>query len=138
MLSLWKKTHKLVHALVAPRQSPTDGSLTRKGALNLLSCKILARNIIPTVPLLPEEFFEPFANFRYTGTVHAVYPLAPMRIVPDHIPRPDYAVEGKIFGFVRRMSTILRGSLIDFACRPSRATHLGNQKRQSTSADIIG
>ncbi|ORX58315.1 methionyl aminopeptidase 1 [Hesseltinella vesiculosa] len=35
---------------------------------------------------------DPFPNFSYTGDLKAVYPLSPMRKVPDHIPKPDYSV----------------------------------------------
>ncbi|TFK76476.1 methionine aminopeptidase [Pluteus cervinus] len=37
----------------------------------------------------------PFANFNFSGPLRPAYPLSPTRIVPDHIPRPDYAVHGK-------------------------------------------
>ncbi|KAK4686672.1 methionyl aminopeptidase, partial [Tremellales sp. Uapishka_1] len=30
-------------------------------------------------------------NYTFTGPLRPVYPLSPTRIVPDHIPRPDYA-----------------------------------------------
>ena len=38
--------------------------------------------------------FNPFPNYSFTGLVRPVYPLSPKRIVPDHIPRPDYAEDG--------------------------------------------
>ncbi|KAF8326347.1 peptidase M24, structural domain-containing protein [Cantharellus anzutake] len=33
----------------------------------------------------------PFPSYRFTGSLRPVYPLSPRRVVPDHIPRPDYA-----------------------------------------------
>jgi Methionine aminopeptidase len=39
-------------------------------------------------------YFNPWPNFKYTGTLRPVYPLSPRRPVPDHIPRPDYAEDG--------------------------------------------
>ncbi|CCO32577.1 methionyl aminopeptidase [Rhizoctonia solani AG-1 IB] len=38
--------------------------------------------------------FNPFYNFRFTGTVRPVYPLSPRRIIPQEIQRPDYAEDG--------------------------------------------
>ncbi|KZT33026.1 methionine aminopeptidase [Sistotremastrum suecicum HHB10207 ss-3] len=35
--------------------------------------------------------YNPFPNYPYTGTLRPVYPLSPKRLVPAHIPRPDYA-----------------------------------------------
>lgn len=37
----------------------------------------------------PKEY-NPYPGFRYTGTLRP-YPLSPKRLVPAHIPRPDYA-----------------------------------------------
>ncbi|KAK7031731.1 methionine aminopeptidase [Favolaschia claudopus] len=36
----------------------------------------------------------PFPNFNYTGSMRPVYPLAPRRKVPDHIPLPEYVPDG--------------------------------------------
>lgn len=30
-------------------------------------------------------------NYAFTGTLRPVYPLSERRVVPSHIPRPDYA-----------------------------------------------
>ncbi|KAI0637058.1 methionine aminopeptidase [Trametes polyzona] len=38
--------------------------------------------------------FNPFGTFKFTGSLRPVYPLSPRRVVPDHIPRPDYAEDG--------------------------------------------
>ncbi|EEB06961.2 methionine aminopeptidase Fma1 [Schizosaccharomyces japonicus yFS275] len=38
--------------------------------------------------------YDPFPNFSYTGSLRAVYPLSPMRKIPEHIQKPDYAVTG--------------------------------------------
>ncbi|KAI8816675.1 peptidase M24, structural domain-containing protein [Fimicolochytrium jonesii] len=39
--------------------------------------------------------FNPWPSFRYTGKMRPVYPLSPTRSVPDNIPKPDYAADGK-------------------------------------------
>ncbi|RDB23561.1 Methionine aminopeptidase 1 [Hypsizygus marmoreus] len=39
--------------------------------------------------------YNPFPNYNFTGSVRPVYPLSPKRVVPDHIPRPDYAEDGR-------------------------------------------
>ncbi|KAL7753451.1 Methionine aminopeptidase 1 [Sorochytrium milnesiophthora] len=44
-------------------------------------------------PVAP-QLYDPFPNLQYTGTLRPVYPLSPMRSVPAHIPRPDYAETG--------------------------------------------
>ncbi|KAF9005623.1 peptidase M24, structural domain-containing protein [Cyathus striatus] len=41
--------------------------------------------------------YNPFANYGFTGTVRPVYPLSAKRVIPDHIPRPDYAETGTPF-----------------------------------------
>ncbi|KAG6846593.1 Methionine aminopeptidase 1, partial [Arthromyces matolae] len=38
--------------------------------------------------------YNPFPNCPFTGTIKPVYPLSKTRIVPDHIPRPEYAIDG--------------------------------------------
>ncbi|CAA7271103.1 unnamed protein product [Cyclocybe aegerita] len=60
------KTHKIIHDLAK------SGSATNQ-----------------------DGTYNPFANYAFTGTMHPVYPLSPTRKVPDHIPRPDYAEDGK-------------------------------------------
>jgi len=43
-----------------------------------------------------EARYNPWPGYKYTGKLR-VYPVTPMRLVPDTIPRPDYAenVEGR-------------------------------------------
>lgn len=41
------------------------------------------------------DFYNPFPNYAFTGSVRPMYPLSDRRKVPDHIPRPDYAEDGK-------------------------------------------
>ena len=38
--------------------------------------------------------FNPFPSFGFSGLLRPVYPLSPTRVVPEHIPRPDYAEDG--------------------------------------------
>jgi methionyl aminopeptidase len=61
------KTHKVIHE-IAYRQNPSDG--------------------------VPNNSFNPFPNFGFSGSMRPLYPLSPTRVVPDHIPRPDYSEEG--------------------------------------------
>ena len=44
---------------------------------------------------LADGTYNPFPTFDYTGPLRPAYPLSPTRIVPSHIPRPDYADNGK-------------------------------------------
>ncbi|KAG5643477.1 hypothetical protein DXG03_000865 [Asterophora parasitica] len=46
--------------------------------------------------------YNPFPNYAYTGPLRPVYPLSKTRTVPDHIPRPDYAVDGRPLSEVKR------------------------------------
>lgn len=39
--------------------------------------------------------YDPFPTFSYTGSLRASYPLSAKRAVPESIPRPDYAQDGK-------------------------------------------
>ncbi|CDK27769.1 unnamed protein product [Kuraishia capsulata CBS 1993] len=41
------------------------------------------------------DSYDPFPKFSYAGNVKPAYPLTPRREVPAHIPRPDYAQNGK-------------------------------------------
>ncbi|KAJ1499455.1 Methionine aminopeptidase 1, partial [Coelomomyces lativittatus] len=53
--------------------------------------------------------YDPFQHqFNYTGSLRAVYPLSPMRTLPPHIQRPDYAESGysRMEDFERRTKFI--------------------------------
>ncbi|KAK9245401.1 peptidase M24, structural domain-containing protein [Lipomyces tetrasporus] len=50
--------------------------------------KLVHKQLQPTTP------YDPFPTFSYTGPLRPVYPLSPMRTLPDSIPRPDYAKDG--------------------------------------------
>ncbi|KAH9951332.1 methionine aminopeptidase [Amylocystis lapponica] len=66
------KTHKVIHDIATPRQPLLDDpNINRDGTYN------------------------PFGNFKFTGTLRPVYPLSPKREVPAHITRPDYAEDGQ-------------------------------------------
>lgn len=56
------KAHKAIHALVTAKLGNDKG-----------------------------DFYNPFPNYAFTGSVRPMYPLSDRRKVPDHIPRPDYA-----------------------------------------------
>ncbi|KZV97684.1 methionine aminopeptidase [Exidia glandulosa HHB12029] len=45
-------------------------------------------------PKTTDGVFNPFPTFRFSGELRPHYPLSPKRVVPDHIPRPDYADDG--------------------------------------------
>ncbi|KAI5287701.1 Methionine aminopeptidase 1 [Ascosphaera aggregata] len=38
--------------------------------------------------------YNPFPGYAFTGSLRPVYPLSPKRLVPDTIPKPDYAIDG--------------------------------------------
>ncbi|KAI0281364.1 methionine aminopeptidase [Russula aff. rugulosa BPL654] len=77
--SEFQKTHKVIHDIATPRQTSSDGgSVVNNG------------------------IFNPFPNFSFSGLLRPVYPLSPKRVVPDHIPRPDYAEDGIPISETRR------------------------------------
>ncbi|KAK7693581.1 hypothetical protein QCA50_003150 [Cerrena zonata] len=55
----------------------------------------------PRQPLLEDPnihkdgTFNPFGNFKFTGSLRPRYPLSPKREVPDHVSKPDYAEDGR-------------------------------------------
>ena len=73
-------------------------------------------DVRPLTPLA-ENSFNPFPNFGFSGSIRPVYPLSPTRVVPDHIPRPDYAENGSP---VISSRTMLRNTDAD---HPLRNTH---------------
>ena len=41
--------------------------------------------------------YDPWAGkTRYTGALRPQYPLSPKRSIPDHIQKPDYALDGTV------------------------------------------
>ena len=47
------------------------------------------------LPTDPETgTYNPFPDFAFTGAVRPCYPLSSARKLPEHIPRPDYALNG--------------------------------------------
>ena len=75
----------MIHTIAkAPLPSFNEG----EGEQNLTKLAFGADNIT-------EGEFDPWPDFRYTGTLRAVYPLSPKRAVPKHINKPDYAKDGK-------------------------------------------
>jgi len=51
----------------------------------------IAQQKISTDETVRDNVYNPFPSFSFTGTLRPVYPLSPKRLVPEHIPRPDYA-----------------------------------------------
>ncbi|GCF01463.1 methionine aminopeptidase 1 [Zygosaccharomyces mellis] len=43
------------------------------------------------------EPYDPFPNFKYTGSMRASYPLTPKRYTPEDIEKPDWAANGMPF-----------------------------------------
>jgi len=64
------KTHKFIHELAKPKEPLADSSVNKDGTYN------------------------PWPSFKFTGELRPIYPLSPRRLVPSHIPRPDYAEDG--------------------------------------------
>ncbi|KDQ60852.1 hypothetical protein JAAARDRAFT_151660 [Jaapia argillacea MUCL 33604] len=74
------KNHKIIHDLATPRQPLLDDpSINKDGT------------------------FIGFPNFKYTGSLRPIYPLSQRRVVPPHIPRPDYADNGTPTSEVRKL-----------------------------------
>jgi hypothetical protein len=64
---------------------------------------VIGQPLFETASLLADGTYNPFPTFDFTGPLRPVYPLSPTRTVPSHIPRPDYADNGKYdSGFVSR------------------------------------
>ena len=49
----------------------------------------------------------PWPNFKYTGSLRPFYPLSARRVVPEHIQKPDYALDG-----IPKSEQKLRGSTV--------------------------
>ncbi|KAI5826093.1 methionine aminopeptidase [Schizophyllum commune Tattone D] len=54
----------------------------------------IAKAPLPSFNEGEEGSFDPWPDFRYTGTLRAMYPLSPKRAVPKRINKPDYAKDG--------------------------------------------
>jgi hypothetical protein len=78
-----QKTHKAIHALVTGKSGDDKGICADFTRITLL------------IVCHPGDFYNPFPNYAFTGSVRPVYPLSNTRKVPDHIPRPDYVKDGK-------------------------------------------
>ncbi|PBK96820.1 methionine aminopeptidase [Armillaria gallica] len=63
------KTHKIIHTLAAAKDAAGDA--------------------------IEDGSYNPFPSYEYTGSMRPMYPLSAKRTVPDHIPRPEYADDGR-------------------------------------------
>ncbi|KAK7467109.1 Methionine aminopeptidase 1 [Stygiomarasmius scandens] len=61
----------------------------------------IAKKPVSTVNVAAKDSYNPFPNYEYTGSIRPMYPLSAKRQVPDHIPRPEYAADGKPMAEVR-------------------------------------
>jgi len=73
------KAHKIIHDLATAKRSLVTNATENK-----------------------DGTFNPFINYNFTGAVRPIYPLSQKRIIPAHIPRPDYAEDGKPASEIRR------------------------------------
>ncbi|KAL0571685.1 Methionine aminopeptidase 1, partial [Marasmius crinis-equi] len=78
------KTHKVIHDLAKQATSTTN----------------IARD---------PNSYNPFPTYSYTGPLRPMYPLSGKRQVPDHIPRPDYADDGRVKAFFRQFASLAAG-----------------------------
>lgn len=99
MLTPLQKMHKRVHDLITQRQSSLGDSSISKSVYHVVLCSDVHSDA-SSVVLDGDGTFNPFNNFRFTGSLRPVYPLSPTRAVPEHIKRPDYAESGRIMGLV--------------------------------------
>jgi methionyl aminopeptidase len=79
-------THKLIHNIVQIAAEKEDASQSCLTYCVLQTTDGHAENA--TIP--PH-----MRRYQWTGPMRPHYPLSPKRVVPDHIPRPDYADNGK-------------------------------------------
>ena len=94
-----QKTHKIIHELAKPK--PADGSSSNPGK------KSWNPHRHQTQRYHTDGTFIPFPQYNFTGSVRPVYPLSPKRVVPEHIPRPDYATDGRAMSMLHQMTTTL-------------------------------
>ncbi|KAF8259726.1 peptidase M24, structural domain-containing protein [Lactarius quietus] len=80
------KTHKTIHGITS-HQTSSDG------VPSMFLAQPCWRTPVTVTPLA-DNSFNPFPNFGFSGPARPTYPLSSTRVVPDHIPRPDYAEEG--------------------------------------------
>ncbi|KAK7054923.1 Methionine aminopeptidase 1 [Paramarasmius palmivorus] len=80
-----KKTHKIIHEIAKQPQSTNN----------------VAKN---------PDAYNPFPNYTFTGPLRPMYPLSGKRAVPDHIPRPEYAGDGRVKAFFRKPMSEVRAA----------------------------
>ncbi|KAG6818142.1 hypothetical protein H0H87_000047 [Tephrocybe sp. NHM501043] len=96
----------------------------REGGRSVINSHTSARRYALTLSL--DGTYNPFPNYAYTGSIRPVYPLTKTRVVPDHIPRPDYAADGrptseaKQAGQPPRLLTLEEQDKMRIACRLGR------------------
>ncbi|PBK84699.1 methionine aminopeptidase [Armillaria gallica] len=72
------KTHKIIHTLAAAKDAAGDA--------------------------IEDGSYNPFPSYEYTGSMRPMYPLSAKRTVPLHIPRPEYADDGRPMAEARAAS----------------------------------
>ncbi|GAA5835810.1 hypothetical protein JCM9279_004653 [Rhodotorula babjevae] len=91
-----------------------------------------------TFPPGTSDPFKTIKGHKYTGALRAVYPdeRVPMRQVPDHIPRPDYALDSELLSTTRqRWSGVWGGRAFAKAEEVARTIAYGLRDVSSTFAD---
>ncbi|KAJ1517234.1 Methionine aminopeptidase 1, partial [Coelomomyces lativittatus] len=78
--------------LPASLSCPTCLKLNVPKSLSRFCSQTCFKNNWSTHKVIHAPEYDPFQHqFNYTGSLRAVYPLSPMRTLPPHIQRPDYA-----------------------------------------------
>ena len=92
-----------MHDLAKPRQPLLDDPAINKGTEILRDAP--STNIWLFTAI--DGTFNPFINFDFTGTTRPVYPLSQKRTLPENIPTPDYANDGRVMGVIHQLKVTL-------------------------------
>lgn len=80
----------------------------------------------------PDGSYNPFPNYSYTGSIRPMYPLSSKRVVPEHIPRPEYVPDGTtaLFSLQRLANRLVPGNSISEIRAAGTAARLLSKEEQ--------
>ncbi|KAF5355562.1 hypothetical protein D9758_006323 [Tetrapyrgos nigripes] len=104
----------------------------------------LVKNPLSTVNVGGKDSYNPFPNYSYTGSIRPMYPLSARRRVPDHIPRPEYAADGRVKAFFCQTKFLIRSfssvgypkAEVRAAGQPPRILNKEEQEKMRTACHL--
>ena len=81
--------------------------------------------------------YNPFSQYDFSGPLRPVYPLSPKREVPAHIPRPEYADDGRIKAFLYTLRGMQASHSLSF-CVMAAKYKVSRIMNWQTKADRLG